>query len=416
MTLLTFGINHNLAPVDIREQVVFVPDKINSALVDILELRIVSEAAILSTCNRTEIYCETTNVEDVMSWFANYHKINLKTIKQYTFKYTDLDAVRHILRVASGLDSLVLGEPQILGQMKGAYNLALNAGSLGKKLNRLFQHTFKVAKQIRTDTAIGSSPVSVAFAAVSLSKQIFGDISDKTVMLIGAGETIELTSKHLAENGIGQMIIVNRSLDKANNLSKLYNGYAIGLTDISSHLHKADIVISSTASPLPVIGKGTVESALKKRKHKPLFMVDIAVPRDIEAEVNELNNVFLYTVDDLQDVIVQNMKSRKNAAKQAEKIVDVQVLCFDEWFKSQRSISTIQSYRKQANEIRQGLLDKALKSLESGQAPEDVLEVFAHRLTNQLLHAPCSQLRQSKSEEQKVLIKAAQTLFDIKNS
>ncbi len=417
MSLVTFGINHKTAPIDIREKVAFAPNIIGEALQKLVGVPDVNEAAILSTCNRTEVYCNVldNNVRPIFNWFSNFHHLQKSEVKPYTYTYPDQGTVRHMLRVASGLDSLILGEPQILGQMKDAYRKAEDAGSMGKILNRLFQHTFKVAKQVRTDTAIGSSPVSVAFAAVSLAKRIFADISDKTVLLVGAGETIELVARHLVENKIGKVIVANRSLDKAHNLAQEYGGYAIGLSEISEHLKEADILISSTASPLPIIGKGTVESALKKRKHKPIFMVDIAVPRDIEPEVAELDDAYLYTVDDLHDVISENMQNRKDATKQAEEIIDIQTIHFWDWVEAQKSISTIQTYRSQAEQSREQALTKALKMLDAGQEPKKVLQILAHQLTNRLTHKPCASLRNSPPDSQPELIKAARILFDIDN-
>ncbi|MGD8558940.1 MAG: glutamyl-tRNA reductase, partial [Gammaproteobacteria bacterium] len=302
MSILAFGINHKTAPVEIRERVAFEPGKICHALKDLVAQPAVNEAAIISTCNRTEVYCglERNDLAMMVNWVRQYHQLGERDIQPYIYAHPDHDAVRHVLRVASGLDSMVLGEPQILGQMKDAYTAASEAGTLGSLLDRLFQYTFAVAKQVRTDTQIGASPVSVAFAAVSLSKQIFSDLNNHTALLIGAGETIELAARHLHESGIGRMIIANRTIERAHNLASEFNAYAISLPDIPGHLAEADIVISSTASPLPILGKGSVESALKIRKHRPMLMIDIAVPRDIESEVDSLDDVYLYTVDDMQ--------------------------------------------------------------------------------------------------------------------
>ena len=382
MTLVAFGINHKTAPVDIREKVSFAPEKIPYALKDLTSNSDFNEAAILSTCNRTEIYCgmKEYNENRVVEWLSDFHRLESGKVRPYTYLHPDHDAVRHMLRVASGLDSLVLGEPQILGQMKTAFTAANEAGTTGKILNRLFQHTFKSAKQVRTDTAIGSSPVSVAFAAVSLGKQIFGDLSGKSVMLIGAGETIELAARHLHEQGIGKMIVANRTVEKAHKLTEEFGGYAISLTEIPDHLSEADIVISSTASPLPILGKGAVESALKDRRHQPMFMVDIAVPRDIEPEVDNLEDVYLYTVDDLQEVIQENMKSRQDAAKQAEEIIDTQVVHFMDWVDAQGSVSTIRAFRAQADRTREEMLIKSSKMLAAGEDPQHILDVLAHQL------------------------------------
>ena len=278
-----------------------------------------------------------------------------------------------MFRVACGLDSMILGEPQILGQMKTAYHAANQAGTLGRNLSKLFQHTFSAAKKVRTDTAIGSSPVSVAFAAVQLAQQIFDNLSEQTALLIGAGETIELTARHLYQHGIGRIIIANRTYDKAHALATQFNGFAIALSELPSHLAEADIVVSSTASQLPILGKGRVESAIKKRKHKPMFMVDLAVPRDIEAEVEQLRDVYFYTVDDLQNTVNQNMDSRRRAAEQAEEIIDTQVEHFLIWLRSQGAQETIRDFRNQAEITRDQVLQKALAQLNNGIPAEEVL-------------------------------------------
>jgi len=320
---------------------------------------------------------------------------------------------RHIFRVACGLDSMVLGEPQILGQMKTAYQAAYDAGTLGKRLGKLFQHTFTAAKKVRTDTAIGSSPVSIAFAAVQLAQQIFDNLSQQTALLIGAGETIELTARHLSQQGIGRIIIANRTFDKAHALAMQFNGYAIDLSELPMHLAEADIVISSTASQFPILGKGRVESALKKRKHKPMFMVDLAVPRDIEAEVEQLADVYLYTVDDLQNTIDQNMNSRRLAAEQAEEIIDTQVDYFLAWLRAQNAQSTILEFRNQAEQSRDEALQKSLLLLKNGAPAEEVLNRLAHTLTNKLIHTPSTQIRAAAENERHDIITAAREIFKL---
>ena len=319
MTFLAVGINYNTAPISVRERLSFPTEILESSLKGLLRVKDIEEAAILSTCNRTELYCSSNlnNEQTLINWVSETKQINIEDFAPYLYFHTDRSVCRHIFRVACGLDSMVLGEPQILGQMKTAYQAAFDAGALGKNLGTLFQHTFTAAKKVRTDTAIGSSPVSVAFAAVQLAQQIFDKLSEQTALLIGAGETIELAARHFSQQGIGRIIIANRTYDKAHALATQFNGYAISLSELPNHLAEADIVISSTASQLPILGKGRVESALKKRKHKPMFMVDLAVPRDIEAEVDQLRDVYLYTVDDLQNTIDQNMNSRRLAATQA---------------------------------------------------------------------------------------------------
>lgn len=417
MSILAFGINHKTAPVSIREKVAFDPAQIGDALKDLVSRPHIQEAAIVSTCNRTELYCGMDQQDQALitQWLSDYHDLKDSDINPYIYAHPDQYAVRHALRVASGLDSLVLGEPQILGQMKDAYSTANSAGTLGNLLDRLFQHTFSVAKQVRTDTAIGASPVSVAFAAVNLSKQIFSNFQDHTALLIGAGETIELTARHLYESGIGRMIIANRTEEKARMVAAEFKAYAISLPDIPSHLAEADIIISSTASPLPILGKGSVESALKIRKHRPMLMVDIAVPRDIEAEVGNLDDVYLYTVDDLQEIIQEGLKSRQEAATQAEEIIETQVSHFMNWIQSLGSVSTIRAVREQAEVRRNEELQRALNLIKAGKDPAVVLEELANRLTNKLIHDPSAQLKQAGYEGRFGLLEAAQELFNLRN-
>lgn len=415
MTLLVLGLNHTTAPVDIRERITFGPDIIVGALRTLTKAEGANEAVILSTCNRTEIYCYGCTIEpdQLQGWLARFHGLKTNDLAPYLYLYQEHKAVDHLLRVASGLNSLVLGEPQILGQVKSAWQTASDTGTLGKILGRLFQHSFSAAKQVRTDTAIGNSPVSVAFAAVSLSKQIFADLSQQTAMLIGAGETIELTARHLQQQNIKQLIVANRTVARAHELAEQFGGYAISLTEISTHLPEADIVISSTASPVPILGKGTVESALKQRRHQPMFMVDIAVPRDIEAEVKSLRDVYLYTVDDLEEVIQENLKSRQQAAEQAAEIIELKTTDFMGWLRSLDAVEMIQNYRGQANKIKQETLKKAQRMLENGSSPQQTLEFLANTLTNKLLHTPSSQLREAGSCGHRELLEAATTLFQL---
>ncbi len=416
MTLLALGLNHKTAPVDIREKVAFTPEKLPLALRELHTLNSVNEVAILSTCNRTEVYCgvEGEDTRKVREWFSAFHELNHADVEPYFYAHPDKHAVRHILRVASGLDSLVLGEPQILGQMKQAYSNANQAGTVGQLLNRLFQHTFSVAKQVRTDTAIGASPVSVAFAAVSLSKQIFSDLSSHTALLIGAGETIELVARHLHESGIGRIIVANRTVEKAHNLASEFGGYAIALSEIPEHLAEADVVISSTASQLPILGKGAVESALKQRKHRPMLLVDIAVPRDIESQVSELEDVFLYTVDDLQEIIQEGLRSRQEAAQQAEEIIDTQVTHFMNWLRSLGAVDTIRDYRQNAEQIRDEVVEQAVRQLQAGKDVDQVLGELARQLTNKLIHTPCARMKQAGYDGQIELLDAARELFSLK--
>jgi len=418
MALLAFGINHKTAPVDIREKVAFAPDSLQDACKELVATNSVSEVAILSTCNRTELYCCVNDPDAVIieNWFSKYHHLNVDDILPYVYKYPDREAVRHLLRVASGLDSLVLGEPQILGQVKTAYRDATEAGTVGSVLNKLCQHTFNVAKQVRTDTAIGESAVSVAFAAVSLSKQIFSSFEKHTALLIGAGETIELAARHLKENKIGNIIIANRTVERAHTLAEEVGGVAIALSDIPEHLAKADIIISSTASPLPILGKGSVERAIKIRKHRPVLMVDIAVPRDIEPEVADLPDVYLYTVDDLKEIIEEGLRTRREAANQAEDIIDNQVVNFMGWLRSQSAISVIQDYRRNMMQLKEAELEKALKMLNNGQSAEEVLNRFSNNLINKITHTPTTKIRQAGIDGNNGLVETARQLFDLKDS
>jgi glutamyl-tRNA reductase len=413
--LLALGINHKTAPVELREQAAFAPEILAEALNDITACGVANEAAIVSTCNRTEVYCgiPAEKKAAAVDWFCRYLKLDANEIRPYLYEHPDALAVQHAFRVASGLDSMVLGEPQILGQMKDAFAAAHKAGTTGKMLNRLFQQTFSVAKVVRTDTAIGASAVSVASAAVTLAKQIFNDLSEKTVLLIGAGEMIELCARHLAENNIGKIIVANRTVERAELLAKEFEAEAISLAEMPVRLSDADIVISSTASQLPILGKGTVERALKTRKRRPMFMVDIAVPRDIEREVGELQDIYLYTVDDLKDVVQENMKSRQDAAEEAEKIIDVKVIEFMRWARSLDAVPTIRALRDTATAIREAELSRAMKLLEKGDDPKQALEYLARSLANKLTHDPTAALRQADHDGDAKLLEAARRLFNL---
>ena len=413
MHLLALGVNHHTAPVDIRGKVAFAPEKLADALAAVTTQGAAHEAAILSTCNRTELYCnlEPANNARLIEWFCDYHRIDREALHPFLYQYPDQAAVRHAFRVAAGLDSMILGEPQILGQMKDAFAQAHKTGTTGKILNRLFQQTFTVAKQVRTDTAIGASAVSVASAAVVLARQIFDDLTNQTVLLIGAGDMIELCARHLKEQGVRHMIVANRTLERAQRVAEPHGAEAISLAEMPARLADADIVISSTASQLPILGKGAVERALKARKHRPMFMVDIAVPRDIEAEVAELNDVYLYTVDDLQGVVQENRQSRAAAAHEAEKIIDVQVLNFMHWIHGLDAVPTIRALREQADSLRERELKRARQKLARGEDPAKVLEQLARALTNKFTHAPTDALRHADLDGE--LLEAARRLFNL---
>jgi glutamyl-tRNA reductase len=416
MPLIALGINHRTAPVDLREQVAFGPDRLPVALRELAALPGISEAAILSTCNRTEVYCSGTmpGFGGVTDWLGQFHRIANERLQPYLYQFPDTDAVRHLLRVAGGLDSMILGEPQILGQVKQAYQQAVDAGTLDQQLTRLFQHTFSVAKQIRTDTSIGESPVSVAFAAVSLAKQIFGDLADQTALLIGAGETIELTARHLHEHDIGRMVVANRTPERAHQIAMQFEGYGISLDEIPAHLGEADIVISSTSAEHFIVDYTMVKTALKARRHKPVLMVDIAVPRDIDPRVAKLDDVYLYTVDDLKEVIEDNLKSRQRAAEQAEEIIEVQVERFMAWLRAQDATASIRSLRGRAESERDQLLERALQMVASGKTADEALRYLAHTLTNKLIHEPTVRMRKAGEESRHDLLNAAMEIFNLK--
>jgi len=419
MTLFALGINHNTAPLAIREKLAFSTEKLKPVLLDLVQATKAREAAILSTCNRTELYCgiHTLEQETLVDWIAQNRRLRLDEFKPYLYTHQEGNSIRHMFRVACGLDSMILGEPQILGQMKTAYQTASKAGTLGKHLDRLFQSTFSTAKKVRTDTEIGSSPVSVAFAAVRLAEQIFDDVREQTALLIGAGETVELTARHLHQKKIGKLIIANRTLGKAQVLAAQFNSLAIPLAKLPDYLASADILVTSTASQLPILGKGRIESAIKERKHKPVLMIDLAVPRDIEPEVEQLGDVYLYTVDDLRDIVQENLESRRQAAEQAEEIIDAQVEHFMAWMRAEKNAtSTIQDFRSQAEITRDEALKIALSALSNGKDPEQTVRLLAHRLTNKLIHTPSTQIKKAGIDERHDILSAARDLFELDQS
>lgn len=402
MGLLALGINHKTASLDLREKVAFTPEALEQALREALREAGVQELAILSTCNRTEFYGQLTGEDGsaLLAWLAQHRQLPLADISRCVYQYRNEEAVRHMMRVAAGLDSMILGEPQILGQMKTAYMQAAAAGTLGPALERLFQATFSAAKQVRTETSIGANAVSVGFAAVMLARQIFADLRESEALLIGAGEMIELVGKHLFEQGVTKITVANRTLSRGFELAQQFDGRAISLEEIPEALVRADIVISSTASPLPILGKGMVESALKRRRHRPVFMVDIAVPRDIEPEVAELQDVYLYTVDDLQSVVEENMRSRREAAVAAEEIVVARALQFMTQKREQGAASTVMAYRQQAEQLRAQEVERALALLAKGSDPQEVVERLSRTLTNKFLHAPSLALKKAAADGQ----------------
>lgn len=401
-----------------REKVAIAPENLVSALVAAGNDLSVEGVTILSTCNRTEIYLDATNLQsaDVLDWLAKWHQLGSDQLRESTYEYSGEAAASHLMRVAAGLDSMVLGEPQILGQLKSAYAVAEKAGTLSSALHQVFQHSFASAKRVRSETAIGQNPVSVAYAAVSLARQIFADLANKTVLLIGAGETIALVGRHLKDQGIGRVLIANRTAERADDLAESLGAESILLSDIPSLLHEADVVFSSTASQLPLLGKGAVESALRQRKHRMMFMVDLAVPRDIEIEVGELEDVYLYTVDDLSEVIEENRRSREQAAEEAEALIREELIRWKNEALASDHSGLIRGFRSSADQVRQQELEKAISMLESGQRVEEVMTRFAHNLTQKLIHDPTAQLKRVIQSGDSDEINLARRLFSIEET
>ncbi len=414
MALLAFGLNHLTAPVALRERVAFAPEQARTALADLTRHAGVHEAMILSTCNRTEIYCSVAAdaLGAPLDWLHRHHGLSESRLDEFLYRYEEDAAVRHMFRVATGLDSMVLGEPQILGQVKDAYQLAREAQALRAPMERLLQHTFAVAKRVRTDTRIGSAPISVAYTAVRLAEQRFADLGQACVLLIGAGETIELAARHLADARARRLIIANRTLENAQALAQRVGGYAIALAELPQHLAEADIVIASTASREPILTRAMVEAALRTRRHKPMFLVDIAVPRDIAADVAEVEDAFLYTIDDLRQVIDDNRRSREAAAREAEAIIELQVERYMAWRRALELGNPVLDLRRRAEVERDAVLAKARALIERGKSPEDALAFLANTLTNKLLHAPSANLRAASLRGDLDLIHAAGRLFD----
>jgi glutamyl-tRNA reductase len=413
MSLFALGLNHTTAPLAVRERVVFHVERLREALAEI-KRNLASEAAILSTCNRTELYLAADKPAAVAEWLAQYHRFEPSELQRYLYTLPREQAVRHAFRVASGLDSMVLGEPQILGQMKEAARTAESAGTLGTVLHKLFQRTFAVAKEVRSTTSVGAASVSMAAAAVKLAARIFPSLKDQNVLFIGAGEMVELCATHFAAQGPARLAVANRTLERAEKLAHRFNGHAIELKVLADRLHEYDIVVSSTASSLPILGKGLVERALRARRRRPIFMVDLAVPRDIEQEAGELDDVFLYTVDDLAQIVSDNRDARRSAVEQAEAIIETQVGQFMRWMQARESVPLIRALREQGEQARREELERALRHLRRGDDPAAVLEALSQGLTNKLLHAPTQALNETAGEERRALADTIARLFRIK--
>ena len=414
MSIVALGLNHTTAPLELRERASVDDRGISSALQSLSSFPGVSEAAILSTCNRTDLYCGVGTGEDAPTrWFDEFLGIDRGDLAGHLYVHREDAAVRHVMRVASGLDSMVLGEPQILGQLKQAYGLARREGSLGVVLDKLFQRSFSVAKRVRTDTDIGSSPVSVAYAAVTLAHRIFGDFGVRTALLVGAGETVELCARHLASGRIGRMVIANRTLEHARRIATALGAYAISLDEVPLHLGEADIVISSTGAREPIITFEQTRAAVRRRRRRPMFMADLAVPHDIDRGAGDLPDVYLYTVDDLADVIEEGRQRRVAAAGVAEGIIDQQVGEFMAWMRGRRVSSLIVRVRESAAAAKDDVLDKARRRLESGEPADEVIEYVARTLTNKLLHAPSTGIREAGARDRGDIVEAARLLFGV---
>lgn len=414
MTLLALGLNHQTAPVSLREKLAITPSALGDVLADLTTQQGVMEAAVLSTCNRTEIYCRVeTGAERLPEhWLAQFGQLRPDQLDTYLYRHRDGAAVRHLFRVATGLDSMVLGEPQILGQVKEAWQAARASGALKTPLDRLFQQTFAVAKRARTDTRIGAHPVSVAFAAVRLAQSVFSALDQATVLLIGAGDTIELAARHLNDHKVKRLLVANRTLEHAQSLASRFGGVALPLDELERHLAEADIVLSATASREPILRREAVKQALRQRRHRPMFLLDLAVPRDIEPAIAELDDVFLYSVDDLEQVIDENRRSRREAAEQAEAIIELQVEHYLSWWRASGEQDTLKRLRQSGEATRDAVLARASELLAQGRSPEQALEYLAHTLTNKLLHTPSVALRQAAQQGDRELLHAAARLFN----
>ena len=414
MPLFTIGFNHRTAPIEVRERIVFPLEAQRPALEDLKHDTGADEVALVSTCNRTEIYLrgsENRVANLVTDWLVARPGAANVNMAAHLYRFNDAEVARHAFRVACGLDSMVLGEPQILGQVKLAAKVAADAGTLGGPLDRLFQETFKVAKEVRTQTEIGAASVSMAAASLKLAQQLFGDLRDTKLLLIGVGEMIELAATHFAAQSPKSIVVANRTIERGRELAKRFNATAITLQQLPECIHEFDAIITSTASMLPIIGKGMIESALRQRRHKPIFMVDLAVPRDIETEVGELDDVFLYTLDMLGKIIQQNSEKREAAVAEADRIIDIRTGEFMAWLAGRASVPVIQQLRGKADQYRVAELDRARRMLAKGEDPAKVIEQLSHGLTNKFLHHPLAALNRTQGTERELLSSALEKLF-----
>jgi glutamyl-tRNA reductase len=413
MSLYTIGLNHVTAPLEVREQVTFGADVLGDALRDLTGGRRAREAAIVSTCNRTEVYFRGGEPARVAQWLEGFHGLPGGALRPHLYTLPQDKAVSHAFRVASGLDSMVLGEPQILGQMKQAVRVAEGAGSLGLVLNRLFQRTFAVAKDVRSNTDIGSASISMAAAAVKLAERIFPSLSEQRLLLIGAGDMIELAATHFAAKRPQTITVANRTMERGEALADRFGAGAITLAELPERLSHFDIVVTCTASTLPILGKGLLERVIRERRHAPMFVVDLAVPRDVEPEAGELDDIFLYSVDDLAAIVKDNLQIRREAVDEAERIVAEQATHFLQWLQGRAIVPTITALSGHHDALRAAELDRARRLLASGASPDEVLDALARGLTNKFLHAPLTALNQAGDAERAELIALFQRVYKL---
>ena len=422
MNIIVVGLSHKTAPVEIREKLAFPPNLIEKPLRDLIALDEIVEGVIVSTCNRVEIYATTRDIAGGLSrikrFLADHHAVSLESLERNLYSYHSESAIRHVFRVASSLDSMVVGEPQILGQIKSAYGYAAEYKSSGIILNRFLHKAFSVAKRVRTETKIASSAVSVAFAAVELARKILGDLSGKTVMLIGAGEMCELAAKHFLNCGASGMMVANRTFSRAERLADEFAGEAVCFEELFDHLHRADIVLSSTGAPHAIIGPRDVEAVVRRRRYKPMFFIDIAVPRDIDARVNDVESAYLFTVDDLREIIQANLAQRNLEANKAEEIIEQEIGQFSRWLSSLESTPTIIALRGKFDEIRRAELDKTMSGWKDVPPElEKRLEALTVAIINKLLHSPTAVLKQSgQGGRADLYTDALRQLFDLQTS
>lgn len=411
MPLVALGLNHKTAPINLREKVTFVKDTLGQDLKRLLSYTKVAEAYILSTCNRTEIYSESEGIDTLLDWLSDRHQISQRSLKPYLYEHQGIEVVRHMMKVACGLDSMAIGEPQILGQMKEAFQVAKEAGAIGQRLRGLMTRVLMSTKKIRAQTGLHAHPISLAYTAVNLIKQIFSDLSNKTILLVGTGQTIELVAKYLKSYGASQFLIASRSIDQAMHLIKIYDGYAIHLSRLNSHLKDADIIV--TASNGPLLNMAQMQDAMKHRKYKVVCIVDLGVPRNVEPCVQNLPDVYLYNVDDLKHVVQDGLEARRIAAKQAELYIEFEIMAYERWLMELKAVNTVRKFRDKMKNYQQDEIERALQQIQNGCEPRIVIKEYAERLSKKWLHQPTLNLRKLGLNGQTELLQATHQLFSL---